>query len=49
MGLRSISRDKTVIGITEKAGQDLGHQNSNHCYPKTDMARKDQRQAVQMT
>ena len=39
-----ISRDKTVIGITEKAGQDLGRQNSNHCYPKTDMARKDQRQ-----
>ena len=39
-----INRDKTVIGITEKAGQDLGRQNSNHCYPKTDMARKDQRQ-----
>ena len=39
-----ISRDKIVIGITEKAGQDLGRQNSNHCYPKTDMARKDQRQ-----
>ena len=38
-----ISRDKTVIGITEKAGQDLGRQNSNHFYPKTDMARKDQR------
>ena len=37
-----INRDK--IGITEKAGQDLGRQNSNHCYPKTDMARKDQRQ-----
>ena len=39
-----ISRDKTVIGITEKTGQDLGRQNPNHCYPKTDMARKDQRQ-----
>ncbi len=39
-----ISRDKTVIGITEKAGQDLSRQNSNQCYPKTDMARKDQRQ-----
>ena len=39
-----ISRDKTAIGITEKAGQDLGRQNSNHCYPKTDMARKEQRQ-----
>ena len=39
-----ISRDKIVIGITEKAGQDLGRQNSNHCSPKTDMARKDQRQ-----
>lgn len=39
-----ISRDKTVIGITEKAGQDLGRQNSNHCYPKTDMVSKAQRQ-----
>ena len=28
----------------EKAGQDLGRQNSNHCSPKTDIARKDQRQ-----
>ena len=39
-----ISRNKIMIGITEKAGQDLGRQNSNHCYPKTDMTRKDQRQ-----
>ena len=39
-----INRDKTVIGITEKAGQDLDRQNPNHCYPKTDMARKNQRQ-----
>ena len=35
-----ISRDKIMIGITEKVGQDLGRQNSNHCYPKTDMAER---------
>jgi hypothetical protein len=39
-----ISRDKTAIGIIEKARQDLDCQNSNHCYPKTDMVRKAQRQ-----